>query len=578
MKNYLVSKTFYGIADMLEIQDVPFKPQAYRKVARVIEAMPEDIEELYTQGQLDKIPGVGVNIKKKIEELLRTGKLEYYETLRKELPMDFEDLLSVEGVGPRMVKIFYEELGIKTLKDLEKAARQEKISALPHFGQKLEQKILAGIKFFKRSEGRFLLGSILPLAQSIVKDLKKYADKIEIAGSVRRRKETAGDIDLVAVSGDPEKIMDVFVGMPDAAIVQSKGTTRSSVRLRSGLEVDLRVVEPNSFGAALQYFTGSKEHNIELRKIALAQGFKLNEYGLFKKISNKKFRKIEGEDEEKIYKALGLRFIEPELREMRGEIEASKNNTLPTLVTRDDLKGDLHAHTTWSEGAATIQEMAERARELGMEYIAITDHAGRLKVANAMDDARLLRQIKEIDKINALLVKKHSRREKIKILKGAEVDINKDGTLDISDHVLAKLDIVVASVHSDFKMLRKEMTQRVIMAMRNPYVNIIAHPTGRIIKQREGYELDWDAIFLAAKEEKIAIEINSWPERLDLRDEEIREAIRHGVKLVISSDSHSLNHLPFIEFGIMNARRGWAEKNDILNTLTVDKLLKWFDI
>lgn len=576
MKNYLVSKTFYEIADMLEIQDVPFKPQAYRKVARVIEAMPEDIEELYRREQLNKIPGVGTNIQKKIEELLQTGKLEYYETLRKELPMDFEDLLSVEGVGPRMVKTLYEELGIKTIKDLEKSARQGKVSALPHYGEKIEQKILMGIKFFKRSEGRFLLGSVLPSAQLIVDDLKQYAEEIEIAGSIRRRNETAGDIDLVAVTDNPEKIIDVFVKMPDVALVESKGTTRSSVRLQSGLEVDLRVVARDSFGSALQYFTGNKEHNIELRKIASTQGLKLNEYGLFKKTKNKKFQKIEGEDEKGIYKMLGLQFIEPELREMKGEIEASKNAALPTLITRQDLKGDLHTHTQWSEGSATIEEMAERARESGMEYIAITDHAGHLKVANALDGARLLRQIKEIDRINAAFKKKYFTGRKITILKGAEVDINKNGTLDIEGGILAKLDIVVASVHSDLKMPKKEMTQRVITAMQNPFVNVIAHPTGRIIRQREASELDWDVVFSVAKENNIAMEINSWPERLDLRDEDIREAIIHGVKLVISSDSHSLNHLSLVEFGIMNARRGWAEKGDILNTLPVDKVLGWF--
>lgn len=576
MKNYLVSKVFYEIADMLDIKGVEFKPQAYRKVARIIETMPEDVEELYKNGELGKIHGAGAHLKQKIEELIATGKLKYYDELRKEIPVDFEDLMSIEGIGPKMVKTLYEELNIKSIKDLEKAAKHGKIRNLAHLGEKTEQKILVGIKFFKRSSGRFLLGLILPMAKDIVDILKELAEKIEIAGSIRRKKETVGDIDILAVSVKPQKVMDTFVSMPEVEVIHNKGVSRSSVRLRNGIDADLRVVKKDCFGAALQYFTGNKEHNIELRKIALGKNLKLNEYGVFKKAKNKSFGKITGQDEKQVYNALGLVYIEPELREMKGEIEAAKNNKLPQLIQYNDLKGDLHVHTNWSEGAATIEQMAEQARNNGLNYIAITDHAGRLKVASAMDESRLLRQIKEIDKINKELKIKYQGKQAIRLLKGAEVDINKNGTLDINDEVLAQLDIVVCSVHSDLKMAKNQMTQRILVAMNDPYVKILAHPTGRIIRRREPYELDWELIFQAAKDKHIALEINGFPERLDLRDEDIREAISHGVKMVISSDAHSLGHLKLIEFGIATARRGWAGKKDILNTLPVDKLLAWF--
>lgn len=576
MKNYLVSKTFYAIADMLDIKGEEFKPQAYRKVARIIETMTEDVEELCKNGELDKIHGVGVHLKQKIEELITTGKLKYYNELRKEIPMDFEDLMSIEGIGPKMVKILYEELNIKTIKELEKAAAAGKIRNLFHLGEKTEQKILVGIKFFKRNSGRFLLGLILPMAREIVDILKGLAEKIEIVGSIRRKKETVGDIDILAVATESQKIIDTFVSMSEVEVVHNKGAVKSSVRLRNGIDVDLRVVKKDCFGAALQYFTGNKEHNIELRKIALSKNLKLNEYGVFKKTGNKSFIKIAGQSEKEIYKTLGLSYIEPELREMKGEIEAAKSGKLPNLIGYGDLLGDLHTHTNWSEGSATIQEMAERALSNGLNYIAITDHAGRLKVANAMDEIRLLRQIKEIDKINKELKSRTDGKLRTKILKGAEVDINKSGTLDIRDEVLAKLDIVAASIHSDLKMPRIQMTQRILSAMANPYMKILAHPTGRIIRRREPYELDWGLIFQVAKDKHIALEVNAFPERLDLRDEDIREAIRHNVKMTISSDAHSPNHLSLIEFGIAAARRGWAEKKDILNTLPLDKLLKWF--
>lgn len=577
MKNYLVAKIFYEIADMLEMQEDGFRPNAYRKVARIIETVPEDIEELYKKGELAKLPGVGVHLRGRIEEIIQSGKLGYHEELRKQIPVDLEDLMSIEGMGPKMIKRLYDDLGIKTIKDLEKAAKSGKIRGLPHFGEKSEQKILMGIKFFKRSEGRFLLGLVSPIVNEIISRLEKLSSRIEVAGSIRRKKETIGDIDILVATKQAKKIMEIFVGMPEVETVLAKGDTKSLVRLNNGINADIRVIKEESFGSALQYFTGSKEHNVELRKLALANKLKLNEYGVFKKTDKDTLRKIAGKDEEEVYKALGLPCIEPELREARGEIEAAINNSLPNLIGYNDLKGDLHDHTTWSEGSASIKEMAEAGLKMGYNYMAITDHAGRLRIANAMDDEKLLRQIKEIDRINQELKELYKGKKSITLLKGAEVDINKDGTLDISDEVLKQLDIVVGSVHSDFKMPKEEMTKRIMKAMRNPYMKVLGHPTGRIIRRREGYEFDLEKILDLAQERKIALEVNSWPERLDLRDEYIREAIKKGVKIAISSDSHALNHLFLIEFGISNARRGWAEKKNVLNTMPLEQLLEWFN-
>lgn len=569
MINLELAQIFYRIADFLELKEVEFKPRAYGKVARVLETLETDVAGTYKKGglkALEEIPGVGKNIALKIEEYIKTGKIKNYQKLKKQCPVDIEELLKIEGLGSKKIKILYKKLKIKNLKDLEKAAKAGGIRELEGFGEKSETNILQGIEFAHATKGRFLLGVALPIIRQMVSDLKKLPEvkKIAIAGSVRRMKETIGDGDILIVSSKPAKVMDFFVSMPEIIKVWAKGQTKASVRLKSGFDCDLRVVKKESFGAALQYFTGSKDHNIATRRMAIKRNLKLNEYGVFK---GKKM--IAGKSEKEVYESIGLHYIEPELRTNSGEVEAALENKLPKIIRYDDLKGDCHIHTNWSDGINSVEEMAEAVRKMGYEYIAITDHAGFLKIAGAMDEKSVLRQMDEIDKIN-------NKISGIKILKGCEVDINKDGSLSLSDEVLSKLDIVGASVHSYFKMSKEDMTERLLRAMANPYVNIIFHPTGRLITRREAYSLDYDKIFKAAKENRILLEINAHPQRLDLKDTDIRAAIKNGVKLIINTDAHSAAGLNVMKFGIGAARRGWAEKKDILNTQSGEKLLAYF--
>ena len=564
MKNFQLAKIFYEMADLLEMKEVPFKPQAYEKAARSIESLSEDIEEAARKGNLEKIPGVGKNIAQKIREFIKTNKIKDHENLKKECPIDIEEMTAIEGLGPKKLLALYKNLGIKNLIQLEKAAKDGKLRNLEGFGLKTEFNILKGIEFIKKSKGRFLLGFILPTVREIEKYLKKSkaAEKISIAGSVRRKKETIGDVDILIVSSRPKDVIKQFISMPEIVKIWAKGATKSSVRLKEGFDVDLRVIKEESFGAALQYFTGNKDHNIKLRKIAIEKGWKLNEYGLFQ---NK--RRIAGRSEESIYKKLGLQWIPPELRENRGEIEAAFNDQLPKIIDYTDIKGDLHCHTDWSDGTKTIEEMAKAAHNLGHSYLAITDHTGTLKIAHGLNEKKLLKQMNEIDKIN-------KRIQGIRILKGAEVNIKADGTLDVENQVLAKLDIVVAGVHSHFNMTKKEMTRRIIRAMENKNVDIIVHPTGRILKKRKPYQVDLEEIFKTAKRTETFLEINAYPERLDLNDEAIKKAVEKEVKLSIGTDSHSAEHLKYIELGIATARRGWAEKKDIINTKSVLQLFK----
>ena len=567
MRNLELAQIFYLIADLLEMKEVSFKPRAYAKVARVLESLEKDVGQIYQEGgleALENIPGVGKNIALKIEEFIKTGKLKSYQKLKKECPVDLDSLMAIEGLGSKKIKVLYQKLKIKNLKDLEKSAQAGKIRKLEGFGQKSEKAILQGIIFVKAGQGRFLLGLTLPLVKEIIGNLEKLTEveKIKVAGSIRRMKETVGDIDILVISNQPEKVMDYFVGMPEVVKVWAKGPTKSSVRFKQGLDCDLRVIKKESFGAALQYFTGSKDHNILTRRLARKKGLKLNEYGVF---SAKSGKRIAGKTEEEVYQAIGLPYIEPELRTNTGEIEAAlqqaqgKPNGLPELIGYHDIKGDCHCHTDWSDGLETIEEMAQAAKKMGYQYIVITDHSGFLKIANGLDEKRLLKQMAEIDKIN-------QRMAGIKILKGAEVDVKDDGSLAIKDEVLAKLDLVLGAIHSSFKMSKQDMTKRLIRAIENPHIDVIAHPTGRLILRREAYPLDLDKIFKAAKANNTALEINAYFERLDLKDTHIRQAKEAGVKLVISTDAHSINHLTMMELGIAQARRGWAEKKDILNT------------
>jgi len=568
MINAKIAQIFYQMAEYLTMKDVAFKPQAYERAARLIESMEEDLDDIYKKGgikALMAIGGIGQGLAEKIEEFSKTGKIKEYEKLKKQCPVDLEALTAIEGIGPKMIKVLYEKLGVKTLADLEKAAKAHKVQKLPRFGPKVEENILTGIEFAKGSHGRFLLGFVLPLVRKIEERLNDldFVSEAIAAGSVRRMKETVGDIDILVISDKPSDVMDYFCTMPEVEKVLAKGETKSSVRLDLGLDADVRVVAKESFGAALQYFTGSKDHNIVLRRLAQDKRLKLNEYGVFR---GKK--QVAGKTEEEVYKSLSLRWIEPELRENMGEIEASKSGTLPRLIGYKDIKGDLQMHTEWSDGIHSIKEMAEAAKQLGHEYIAITDHTGELRIAGGMDEKTILKYFAEIDKVDKSF-------KGIRILKGIETNIRKDGTIDIPDKTLAKADIVLASVHSNFKMSRAEQTKRICKAMENMHVDIISHPTARVIQGRPGYDVDFEELFKCARRTGTVLEINSYPDRLDLNDIHIKKAIEAGVKLSIGTDSHSKNQLHNIELGIAQARRGWAARKDIINTMDYDELIRF---
>lgn len=567
MKNIELSRIFEQIAKILKIKgENPFKIRAYEKITLVLENLPIDIETIYQQGGLNNIPGVGTGIAKKIEEFLTTGKLEYYEKLKETIPTGVIELLDISEVGPKTTKLLYEQLGIDNIDKLEKAVREHQIKDLPGMGEKSETNILRGIELYKRRKERFLLGRALPLAEEMVESLSqlKETNKISFAGSLRRKKETIGDIDILVTSQNPEKIMRTFTSLPQVREILAEGPTKSSIITKDDLHIDVRVVEPISFGAALQYFTGSKAHNIKLRELALKRNLKINEYGVFEVESG---NRIAGEKEEEVYQALNLPFIPPELREDRGEIEAAQENKLPQLIEYSQIKGDLHLHTKWSDGAHTIKQMAEAAQKRGYKYIAITDHSQSLKFAGGLIEERLREQVEEIQKLNQEL-------KDFTILSGIEVDIKSDGSLDFSDEILSKLDVVIAAIHSGFKQESKMITERIIKAMQNRFVNIIAHPTGRLIGYRESYQVDINEMMEVAAKTGTVLEINAYPERLDLNDIYCRMAKEKGVQLAIETDAHSIEGLTFMDLGVAVARRGWLEEKEVINTLPLDKLLK----
>jgi DNA polymerase (family X) len=567
LKNLELSQIFEQIAKILKIKgENPFKIRAYEKITLVLENLPIDIETIYQQGGLNNIPGVGTGIAKKIEEFLTTGKLEYYEKLKETIPTGVIELLDISEVGPKTAKLLYEQLEIDNIDKLEKAVKEHQIKDLPGMGEKSETNILRGIELYKRRKERFLLGRTLPLAEEMVESLSqlKETNKISFAGSLRRKKETIGDIDILLTSQNPEKIMKTFTSLPQVREILAEGPTKSSIITNDDLHIDVRVVEPISFGAALQYFTGSKAHNIKLRELALKRNLKINEYGVFEVESG---NRIAGEKEEEVYQALNLPFIPPELREDRGEIEAAQENKLPQLIEYSQIKGDLHLHTKWSDGVNTIKQMAEAAKKRGYKYIAITDHSQSLKFAGGLIEERLREQVEEIQKLNQEL-------KDFTILSGIEVDIKSDGSLDFSDEILSKLDVVIAAIHSGFKQESKIITERIIKAMQNRFVNILAHPTGRLIGYREPYQVDINEMMEVAAKTGTILEINSYPERLDLNDIYCRMAKDRGVQLAIETDAHSIEGLTFMDLGVAVARRGWLEEKDIVNTLSLDKLLK----
>ncbi len=591
LSNKEIASVLHEMALFYDMDSVPWKPAAYERAGDAIEALRTPIAEIYKEkGRkgLTEIDGVGEGIAEHIEEILETdGGFKEYERLKKKFPVAVEELRAIEGIGPKTLKTLWKELKIANTEDLEKAAKAGKISALKGFSKRTEEKILEGIAFLRSSGGRRLLGSVLPETRALEERIKKFdgVEAVAVCGSVRRRKETIGDIDIIATSAEPEKVMKQFLALPEIEHIYGTGKTKTNARLRDGLDVDIRVVPKRSFGAAVNYFTGSKAHNIALRELAQDKGWKLNEYGLFaeerktdaelKKTQNhaekmRKWKFIGGKTEKELYEKLGLSYIEPELREMTGEIEAARDGKLPKIIGYDDLKGDLQTQTDWTDGADSISDMAKAAKEAGLSYIVITDHTKSLAMTGGADEAKLRRQMKEIARLNS---KFQIPNSKFQILSGAEVNIKKDGALDIDDETLALLDCVGAAVHSHFNLSRKEQTARVIAACENPHVDIIFHLTGRLINRRKPIELDIDEVIAAAKRTGTVLEIDAFPDRLDLCDEYIRKCVNVGVKMSVDSDAHSVGHFAVLEYGIAQARRGWAEKKDIINTLLAHDLL-----
>jgi len=566
MRNFEVAKVLREIGIFLDMDDVQFKPRAYEKAAKSVEALEEDVELVYKRGgvrALMEIPGVGQNIAEKIEELVQTGKLQYYEDLKKQVPVDLESLYGIQGLGPKKIKILWQKLGVRNIDDLEKAVREKKLRGIEGFQEKTEQNILKGIAFARQSKGRYILGMTLPLIRDIEERLKSLPDvkNVVAAGSVRRMKETIGDADFLVVSDQPTKAMDFFVAMPEVVDVIGKGETKSSVRLKTGMEVDVRVLPEDSFGAGLQYFTGSKDHNVALRRIAQRKGWKLSEYGLFRGS-----KRIAGRTEEEVYEKLGLQWIPPEMRENSGEVEAGMKHRLPKLVELKDLKGDLQVHSNWTDGSNSIKEMADEAKRIGLEYIVISDHSKTLGMTGGLDEKMLLQQGKEIDRLN-------EKSAGMRILKGVELNILKDGSVDISDDVLREMDFVGAAVHSHLNLGKEEMTRRILRAIENPNVDMLYHPTAREIQKREPVQLDMEKVMEAARDTGTILDVDSYPDRLDLRDEYIRKATQRGARVGISSDSHSKVGFHFLGLGVAQARRGWATAADIVNTRSADELL-----
>jgi len=565
MENLEFARILREIAELLEIKNEnPFKVRAYYRAAQVIEGLSESINTIAERGELRKIPGVGESIAEKIEELLKTGRLKYLEELKKEVPEGLLSLLEIQDIGPKTALLLYKELGINSMEKLEKALAEHRLRDLPGMGEKTEENIRRGIELLKETGTRMLLGTALPVAEEIISELKKNSpvEKIEATGSLRRFRETVGDIDILVVSKNSEKVMDVFTGLAMVREVLAKGPTRSSVLTTYGIQVDLRVVKPDQFGAALHYFTGSKNHNIAIRELGVKKGLKINEYGIFR---GKK--KIGGEEEIDVFKSVGLPYIPPELRENRGEIEAAKEGRLPVLVECADIKGDLHIHSKYSDGENTIEEIVRKAKQMGYEYVGIVDHSRSMRFAGGLSISDLKKKINEIRRLN----------EKIKditILAGAEVDIKVDGSLDYPDEILKELDIVIAAIHSGFKMDQEKMTERIIKGIENEYVHILAHPTGRLIGKRDPYRVDVERLIMAAAKRGIMLEINAYPERLDLPDIYCRRAKDEGIIMVISTDAHHLDQMRFMKFGVGVARRGWLEKKNILNTFSLKELFK----
>ena len=568
MKQLEVADAFEQIADLLELKgENPFRIRAYRRAALNLRGLSEPLEGMASAGSLEEIPGVGKDLAAKIEEMISTGRLAYLERLKKEIPESLSTLMRVPGIGPKTAKRMYDRFKVKSIAQLETLVRAGKLRTLPGFQAKKEENILRGIQLFKAGQERMPLGIAMALAQEILTSLRGLPEikRISVAGSLRRRKETIRDIDILMSSTNPGKVMDRFVKLPLVAQVQAHGETKSSIRTREGVQVDLRVVGPDAFGAALVYFTGSKEHNIKIRSLANRLGLTVNEYGVFREKSG---RKVAGQEEEDVYRALGLSWVPPELREDQGEVEAAGANRLPHLVELKDLKGDFHIHSNWSDGHHPIEEVAKAAKARGYRYMLLSDHSKSLRVAGGLSESELLEEMEEVRTLN-------KRLSPFRILMGAEVDILPDGRMDYPDRVLEKLDLVIAAVHSAFKQPKEVMTRRIVKALTNRYVTLLAHPTGRLLGEREPYQVDLEKVYQVARQTNTALEINCYTQRLDLNDQQAKRARELGVKLVLSTDTHVLSQLDGIELGLAMARRAWAQPQDLLNTMELKDLLVW---
>lgn len=565
--NQKVAEQLYQIGEILAIKGDRFRSRAFNMAAQRITALTEDVGTIAERGELEQIPSVGKSIAMIIEEIIETGQTGVLLDLRDSLPKGVLQLIEVEGIGPKIAMRLNEELGITNIEMLDQAAKDQKIRALKGFGPKKEENIIKAISEYRNRSTRFLLGEVLPIIQGILSYMgdRPAVRMVEVAGSARRRKETVGDLDVLVSSLDPEAVTERFCSMPPIVRILGRGPTKSTVVLENMLQVDLRVIPPESYGAALQYFTGSKEHNVKLRTIGVKAGYRLNEYGLYRREDD---TLVEAEDEAKIYEALGMKWMPPELRENTGEIEAAMKNKLPKLVTLDDIKGDLHVHTDYSHAIDSLEDMVKKAIEMGHQYMAITDHSQSLAIAKGLKEDKLMKQIEEIRHLD-------EEYSEIKLLTGTESDIKSDGSLDYRDEVLDQLDWIVASIHTGMNHDEKIITNRIIEAIKNPHTKAIGHPTGRLIQKRNPYAVDLDTIFKEAAKEKVFMEINCSPSRLDLRDVDARRAKEAGVKLIIGTDAHSLPQMEFLSMGVAVARRGWLEAPDVVNTWSIEDALSY---
>lgn len=570
MTNKDVANILNHIADILEILgESRFRVVAYRKAASVVESLSQDINDITEAEKLQQLPGIGTHTAQRLEELLKTGRMKYYEEIKRKVPPGLVELTKIRGLGPKTAVVLNEALGVASIGQLKQAIKKHQIRDIKGLGAKTEENILRNLQEMEKHEERILLADAYPVAQEILVQLREqhFVLAAESAGSLRRMKRTIGDIDLLAASKEPDKVMDFFTGIPQAVRVEAKGKTKSTIMHRSGRYVDLRVVGPEEYGSALQYFTGSKEHSIHLRGIAKDRGYKISEYGIF---DVKTERRLGGKTEDDIYAKLDLPVFPPEIREDRGEIELAYEGKLPKVITLEDIKGDLHVHSKKSDGLNSVEDMVEKAKELGYSYICISDHAERLKVAGGLTVDELKNQIEYIKKLNRQF-------KDFKVLVGAELNIDNEGNIDYSDELLAQLDFVSASIHSGFSQSKEQLTSRMVKAIEHPHIDLICHPTAEILNQRPPYQLDLPAVFEAAARTGTVLELNSYPNRLDLRADYLRAAKRRGVKISINTDAHTAGHLQYMFYGVAIARRGWLEKKDVINTWPLEKLLEFVE-